>query len=374
MYFFNEDQILFIRCLNKDISNPDCYKCFQVNDFWNIVKRFDEDEEFISYFIKLGLKDNINLSSSIIYQFPSFDFKKFNVYEFPKIEETIYQKQSLTEYEIPQYIGDIPEGFSIFCTLWEASKVKQYVKLSQEEQDLLGTGENEEKSKDDDDILQEPIPKTNFCHVCRRKFDDYLKHINSLIHKNNIDRNFIAFSTAIYTFRRINYFWNNKSDSQSLEVSKYLDVSISSFSFSFLKSKSDDSNVIDKDNSFILVSEKTKNKNNNKENENENIKTKKDKRNALTKNKSLIISPSNREKLLDNKFNNTQLTSSQSSLNLFINKKRKGNNIFEKEKEKKNISCEKKVEKIEKVEKEYFIELNVVDNKKLIRGVDVFFK
>jgi hypothetical protein len=308
------------------------------------------------------------LSSSILYQFPSFDFKKFNCYEFPKIEETIYQKQSLTEYEIPQYIGDIPEGFSIFCTLWEASKVKQYVKLSQEEQDLLGLGENEEKSKDDENILQEPIPKTNFCHVCRSKFDDYLKHIDSIIHKSNIDKNSIAFSTAIYTFKRINHFWENKNDEQNHENSKYIDISISSFSFSFLRSKSDDDiKEIDKDKdinhfyNLILSSDK----NNNKENENENIKSKKDKRNRLTKNKSLIISPSKREKLLDNKFN-SQLTSSQSSLNLFINKKRKGNNIFEKEK--KNISCEKKVEK------EYFIELSVVDNKKLIRGVDVFFK
>ena len=305
------------------------------------------------------------MSSSILYQFPSFDFKKFNCYEFPKIEETIYQKQSLTEYEIPQYIGDIPEGFSIFCTLWEASKVKQYVKLSQEEQeqDLLDMGENEEKIKDDEDILQEPIPKTNFCHVCRRKFDEYIKHINSIIHKSNIDKNYIAFNTAIYTFKRINLFWKNINDEQNHENSKYIDVSISSFSFSFLKSKSDDDiKVIDKD---IYDLNLSSDKNNNKENENENMKSKKDKRNRLTKNKSLIISSSKREKSLDNKFN-TQLTSSQSSLNLFINKKRKGNNIFEKEK--KNISCEKKVEK------EYFIELNVVDNKKLIRGVDVFFK
>ena len=294
------------------------------------------------------------MSSSILYQFPSFDFKKFNCYEFPKIEETIYQKQSLTEYEIPQYIGDIPEGFSIFCTLWEASKVKQYVKLSQEEQDLLGMVESEEKSKDDEDISKEPIPKTNFCHVCGRKFDDYLKHIDSLIHKNNIDKNSIAFSTVIYTFKRINYFWKNKNDNN--KINKYIDISISSFSF--------DIKVNDKDiHNFILASEK--NKNDYKENENENIKSKKDKRNGLIKNKSLIISPSNREKFLDYKIN-CQLTSSQSSLNLFINKKRKGNNIFEKEK--KNIICDKKVEK------EYFIELNVIDNKKLIRGVDVFFK
>ena len=31
LYFFNDDQIIFIKCLNKNISKPDYYKCFQVN-------------------------------------------------------------------------------------------------------------------------------------------------------------------------------------------------------------------------------------------------------------------------------------------------------------------------------------------------------
>ena len=124
----------------------------------------------------------MNLASSIIYQFPSIDAKKFKCYEFPKIEEAIYQEKSKSQYEIPQYIQDIPEGFSIFCTLWEASKVKQFIQLSQEEQEKLGVGEREEKNTEDI-LLQEPIPKTNYCHLCRRKFDDYILHLETMIHK-----------------------------------------------------------------------------------------------------------------------------------------------------------------------------------------------
>ena len=91
------------------------------------MQKFEEKDEMISHFIKLGLKSDINSYSSIIYQFPSMDSKKFKYYEFPIIEEAFFLEKSITKYEIPQYIEDIPEGFSLFCTLWEASKVKQYM-------------------------------------------------------------------------------------------------------------------------------------------------------------------------------------------------------------------------------------------------------
>ena len=144
-------------------------------EFWKIVNKFDEKDQVISYFYKLGLKSNINLYSSIIYQFPFQDSKKYKSYksyEFPLIEDTIFQDKSITKYEIPQYIPDIPEGFSVFCTLWEASKVKQYMLMSQEEQEKLNIKENYDKQEKENN-LEEPIPKTNFCYICREKFAKY---------------------------------------------------------------------------------------------------------------------------------------------------------------------------------------------------------
>ena len=63
--------------------------------------------------------------------------------------------------------------------------------LSQEEQDKLKLNikENNEKEENNKIGFNEPIPKTNFCNLCQRRFDDYLVHIETMIHKNNISQN-----------------------------------------------------------------------------------------------------------------------------------------------------------------------------------------
>ena len=145
----------------------------------------------------------------MIYQLPSMDSKKFKIYEFPQIEETFFLEKSITKYEIPQYIQDIPEGFSIFCTLWEASKVKQYILLSQEEQDKLNLKDNYDKLEKDNN-LNEPIPKSNFCYICHKKFDNYLFHIETQSHKDNLNQQNLYYKQRIKnTFKRINKFLNN---------------------------------------------------------------------------------------------------------------------------------------------------------------------
>lgn len=315
------------------------------------------------------------MSSSILYHFHTIDNQKFKCYEFPKIEEAVFQEKSLTKYEIPQYIGDIPEGFSCFCTLWEASKVKQYIQLSPECQERLGNDEKEDKISGDD-VLKEPIPKTNFCHLCRRKFDNYLVHIETITHKNNISKNPTTLNTAKDTFKRINQFWEDKKNSNNninlnskiikkSESHKLSGASISSFSSAISTFKFDD-NFIKDINSFVLEQENSDNeKNNNKENQYENKINSQSKKIKHTKNKSYFATPSSKENLLESKYS-SHLSSSQSSLNLFINKKRKvknertNNNSIEEENEEK--------------EKNYFPKLNINKTKKLIRGVDIFFK
>ena len=340
----------------------------------------------MSHFIKLGLKSNINLSSSIIYQINSIDSKKFKCYEFPKIEESIYLNKSISKYEIPQYIQEIPEGFSIFCTLWEAGKVKKFMQLSKEEQDKLGVGENEEKSKDDEELL-EPIPRTNFCHLCRRKFDDYLIHIETLVHKNNIAKNSMMINNAQNTFKRINDFWNsNKNNDNNINNNeieknektenntnnKLFGRSISSFSSAVSTYKFEE-NCIKDINCFLLDQELSDiDKNNDKENqcENKNINENKkyNKKYRHAKNNSYFITPKKSEKSLENKLY-SHLSSSQSSLNFFINKKRKGKNISESGKNSSFVD-EEKNEK----QKDYFPCLNAEKSKKLIRGENIFFK
>lgn len=334
--------------------------------FWKIIEKFDENVGAFNYFSKLGLRDNVNLSSSIIYQFPNIDNKRFTCYEFPKIKEGIFQKQSMTEYEIPQYIRDIPEGFSIFCTLWEASKIKQYLSLSKEEQDKLSLLENEDNDKDDNDVLTEPVPKGNvYCHICCRKYEDYLAHIKTFNHKNNLNRNAMMKKNALDTFQRINLFWNEKnnelnSDNEKLTQKKNSCSSISTISSAISISKTDD-NFIKDINSFnldsdILDFEKYNDKENQSQNEDKSHKKEKIKTNIFGKNK-FLYPYSNDNKGISN------ISSAQSSLNLFINKKRKNLNLIVQKGQKKNICDEDTAEKYKDK-----------DTKKIKRNINLFFK
>ena len=194
------------------------------------MNKFDEKDQVISYFNKLGLKStNINLHSSIIYQFPSEarKYKSYISYEFPIIEEPYFQQRSISKYEIPQYIPDIPEGFSVFCTLWEASKVKQYMLMSQEEQEKLNIKENYDK-QEKENHFEEPIPKSNYCYICHIKFEDYLLHLETKTHKLNLKEENTYFNKEIKNvFKRINKFWNNNiydedSSESNIESSEYI--------------------------------------------------------------------------------------------------------------------------------------------------------
>ena len=248
------------------------------------------------------------------------------------------------------------------------------MKLNEEEKGKFGLVENEEKNKDDD-VLKEPIPKTNFCHLCRRQFDNYLLHIETMIHKKNISKNQMMINTAKNTFQRINQFWNNKNNNlnnqineknEKMEINKLNSGSISSFSSAVSLFKYEE-NLLKDINSFILEQDNSDNdKNNDKENQSENIhKNTKNKQNIR---KNHFVTPIKKEKLLINKFS-SQLSSSQSSLNIFINKKRKEKNNMKNEDNNKYNVEEKKEKQID-----YFENLKVDNNKKLISEINVFFE
>ena len=343
------------------MTNPENYKCILLDLFWKIVQKFDESDEIISYFKKKGLKENINLQSSIIYQLPSYNLKLFNFYEFPKIEEASLIQKSVTKYDIPQYIPDMPQGFSIFCTLAEAVKVRQYMALNEKEKNIVGMQKEEENENDNYDILDEPVPKNKFCHWCMRKFDDYLVHIETLTHKNNISKNPIMINRAINTFERINQFWNKKErlkddieeEKNKITMEKEDKLyhnkinSISSFSSSVSTFKTEESvSFLKSMNSFLLEQELIESEKN-KENYNENTYKK-------AKSKNIFNTPMKKS---DCKYS-SYFSSSQVTANMYINKKRKL--CIEEDKKEKN--------------KDYFNGLNTKKTKRLIRDKDVFFK
>ena len=195
-----------------------------------------------------------------------------------------------------------------------------------------------------------------------------------MIHRNNFNKNQMMINTVKNSFKYINKFWSNKNINTNQEFSQKSENKLylknySSFSSAVSTFKCDESLVKDI-NSFLLEQEASDDeKNNNKENQCDNRIEKKTKRYRHNKNKSHFITPMKNEKLLENKFN-SHLSSSQSSLNLFINKKRKGNNISESGK----INNFREEEKPEN-NKDYFIVLDANNSKQLINGgITVFFE
>ena len=361
--FYGGEKPQKIKCTNKSLSSPENYKCILLEYFWKIVKKLDESDEIINYFKKKGLNENINLPSSIIYQQPSYSIKDFNYYEFPKIEEAALVKKSISEYDIPQYIPDMPQGFSLFCTLWEATKVKQYLELTQEEKDIvIGMQQKEEDNGDYNNIKEEPIPKNKFCHLCMRKFDDYIIHIETLTHKNNITKNPLFINRAKNTFERINSFWNKEKVNISDNKENIYDKtqkedklyhskisSLSSLSSCASTFKNDESLSLIKSMSFLLEPEFIESEKNKENLDNINIKK--------IKNKDIFITP---KKKSEYKYR-SYFSSSQSNYNCsYLNKKRK-------------LWLEEEKKEKEKNE-DYFNGLNSKNTKRLIRGKDVFFK
>ena len=159
---------------------------------------------------KAGLSSKSNMESLIAFIDRT---KNLAYYEFPLINKEIYQNSALSKYDIPQYIKGIPEGYSVICTIEEATKIRNHEKKMEKK---IQKSETEKKEIDkktnfelDGDILIEPEPKKdhNYCHICRKKFDNYLKHIDTDFHKRNNNNHSEEFEKLKNSFIRINSFW-----------------------------------------------------------------------------------------------------------------------------------------------------------------------
>ena len=298
------------------------------------------------------------------------DSKKFKSYEFPLIEESYFRQKSTTKYEIPQYIPDIPDGFSIFCTLWEASKIKYYIQKNNEEEEKIKINEYSEEDKTDNKIceLNEPVPKTNFCYICQRRFDNYLVHVEANVHQKNITQNPCLVTTVQNTFKRINQFWkkkekNNKKIKEKINFISHispvssmtsLQSSNSGKKHNFIRNVHKNSNIF----TIVLESSEIENINNENKMENKTIKYE----NKVTKKEDF-----------ENKENNANFSifdCNDSNSFIFLHKKRKA---FEYTCESEKNYNDKENNEDNKKEKDYFVNLKVNGSKRLIGNQDVFF-
>lgn len=179
------------------------------------------------------MNSKVNKESLIALYLPENNYNKTHYYEFPLIKELKWRNGAKTKYEIPQYINDVPEDFPVFCTIKEAGAIKNYQnkmkrkeeKLKKSKLELKSKSKSKDKEKENNkddkqninnNILDEPIPNEThkYCHLCRKNFDNYLRHINSKIHKDNTNKNSEKFNNIKNIFKRINVFWENKKENK----------------------------------------------------------------------------------------------------------------------------------------------------------------
>ena len=303
--------------------------------------------------------------------------KKVNYYSFPTIKKERWRKGAKTKYDIPQYIEGIPEGFAIFCTTKEAGKVRKYQeqiekknknnknelehkKLSKkeineeinrdvedmdvvnkriiagamkmEENDINNNDENKKKDDDENnkdvlssDELEEPIPRNDhkYCHICKTKFEKYIKHIKCYSHFENLQRNQNFFNRFKKSFERILNFWdikngriikNTNSNSNNKDISGNTNININKL---LSPMKSDE--VSTKEGSFQdkhIISNIINMLNNGNNNNNENINNN---YNNVIRNNNYDINIKNTMNNLDNTPNNNTTNNNIMHINTTFN-------------------------------------------------------
>ncbi len=205
------------------------------------MEKFDIEEASFNYLVKHGVNSKANKESLIALYLPDNCFQKMHCYEFPIIKELKWRNGAKTKYEIPQYISDIPEDYPVFCTIKEAGMIKNKLKKKEDRKKNKSNIKSKDKVKDkeknndkenistnsnnnnnNNNILDEPIPNEmhKYCHLCKKNFDNYIRHINSKIHKDNTNRYAPKFNNIKNIFKRINTFWDNKKENNESKSKK----------------------------------------------------------------------------------------------------------------------------------------------------------
>ena len=203
------------------------------------MEKFDVENATFTFFTKHGINSKVNKESLIALYFSENLYQKTHFYEFPLIKELKYKNGAKTKYDIPQYIENMPEEFPVFCTVKEAASIRNIqnkIKKREEKKKKLEL-KNKEKEKDKDqdkennnsniknnskineNILDEPIPNEGhkYCHLCKKHFDNYIRHINSKIHKDCTNKYSNSFNNINSIFKRINSFWKDKDEKKDKE-------------------------------------------------------------------------------------------------------------------------------------------------------------
>ena len=277
---------------------------------------------------KKGINSKVNKESLIALYLSDNIYQQIHFYEFPLIKNMKYKSGAKTKYDIPQYFEDMPDDFPIFCTIKEANTIKRIQNKITEEGKSKKNKSDKDKDKENKkkkevrnsnnkeiNIQDEPLPNEShkFCHLCKKRFDNYILHINSKKHNENRNKQKDAFKNINNIFKRINNFWNNNEDKKF--ENKNSISNISDLKKDFLEKEEDDNNKF-KLKIFTQISQnvkegcKAKKKliiNNSQLSTTQSlpiIQPKKRKKNDIIKNKSNINNKTINEFLINGKFVN----------------------------------------------------------------------
>ena len=204
---------------------------------------------------KKGINSKVNKESLIALYLSDNIYQQIHFYEFPLIKNMKYKSGAKTKYDIPQYFEDMPDDFPIFCTIKEANTIKRIQNKITEEGKSKKNKSDKDKDKENKkkkevrnsnnkeiNIQDEPLPNEShkFCHLCKKRFDNYILHINSKKHNENRNKQKDAFKNINNIFKRINNFWNNNED-KNVEK-KNSTSNISELKNDFLEKEEDDNN------------------------------------------------------------------------------------------------------------------------------------
>lgn len=159
---------------------------------------------------------------------------KLHYFLFPEIQKDEWKIGAITKYDIPQYIEGMPDGFSAFCTIFEAREIKKYQQISEKPENKI---ENYDTNKEIFEIEPKPSTEYKYCYICNIKYEEYSSHINNQIHFDNLLKYKNIFNRINMTFERISKYWiinnnlltridlNTEKEKKSL-LSKELEINI----------------------------------------------------------------------------------------------------------------------------------------------------
>ena len=188
-----------------------------MNDLEHIIKKIDEEGNILENLHKYGLPKNINKEALIALCCKNDNPRRTHFHEFKPLNKNFIKFNiNNCKYDIPFYIHDVPDHFSLFESITEIIEVKKYYEKK--------NNKNEENENENNNlnvnlnILPLPAENHNYCFLCKTKFEDYLIHIESEMHKKNFVKNKKNFNKIKDTLKRIGNFYDGKKEKEEENI------------------------------------------------------------------------------------------------------------------------------------------------------------